>query len=120
MPSLLLCDTTHPTDTIGRELGLPEGLIRDRYGQTPRWMRANTPHVLGSDPHWSDLALCASLEPHGSMLTRMCLHYGGATTLALADLHQELAAGSSASDDLGKAAAGDLYDKLMEARKGTR
>lgn len=117
MPSLLLCDATCPTDSIDSELGLPEGLIRDTRGQPARWMQANTPYLLGHAPHWSDLNIGCSLEPQGTMLTSICLDYGGTTALALADLRQELQQlGREALTGTG-AAAGVTHSRIDRFRR---
>lgn len=112
MPSLLLCDETIPTALLGRQLGLDDDQIRDRFGKVPRWVQADTPYLLGCEHDWGEQDLCAMLEPQGPMLTRMCLDYGPRTTLALADMREEL----KRIGDHARTAAGagaELFDKRM-------
>ena len=92
MPSILLCDRAVHTDWLCRDTGLPEGVIHGREPGWPAMLRPCTPYVLGETLALRDHAILSDLAPHtvANNLTRIGAAHGGDTTLALADMLDDL------------------------------
>ena len=92
MPSILLCDRAVYTDWLCRDTGLPEGVIHGREPGFPNMLRPCTPYVLAQGLGLRDHAILGDLAPPtvAGNLTRLCTAHGGDTTLALADMLDDL------------------------------
>ena len=110
MPSLLLCRNPTATDSLCRDLGIPEDCIRDSRGGQPEVLRSHSPYLLGACHDPGEHAVCSMLQPHGQLLTEMCFDFGASTTLGLADLTGELRRYGVA----GVGAGADLYSERID------
>ncbi|MBU6442133.1 MAG: hypothetical protein KGM87_12975 [Betaproteobacteria bacterium] len=118
MPTLLMCPHRSDLQSLIRFHGVPEGSLLDRWGREPDWLSARVPYLLGSDYGHDELDYCRMLESHGGLLCDMCQDFGGAATVALAELSVDLR--NHAANGLSVAqAAADTYrgrmDRFLEA-----
>lgn len=121
MPSLLLCRNPTASDSLCRDLGIPEGCIRDSRGGELEVLRSHTPYLLGACHDPGEHAVCSMLQPHGQLLTEMCFDFGASTTLGLADLTGELrrygVAGVGAGADLYSGRIDQFVDAVREHQR---
>lgn len=136
MPSLILSSFSHDPRTLSRELGIPEGLIHGRDGDSSQVIRANTPYLLGGRIEPSDWSILENLASWSvaAPLTTLSTTCGGDTTLALAGLIDDLhaiepyalsAAGSAASTFTSRmkrfhSAVGEYESAMIEYRDASR
>ena len=92
MPTLLL--SPHGTDLHSLRMfnDIPDGCLLDRWGREPSSMSARVPYLLGSDYGFDETSYCRALEPSSGVLCDICQDFGGATTVALADIVADLLA----------------------------
>lgn len=113
MPTLLMCPHRSDLQSLIRFHGVAEGSLLDRWGREPEWLSARVPYLLGSDYGHDELDYCRMLEPHGGLLCDMCQDFGGAATVALAELSVDLRNHVLNGLSVAQAAA-DTYRGRME------
>ena len=104
MATLIFSDTTTDPASLCRSLDIPEDLWSGGGMGRQDMVLSHKPYLLGSDRSAQDRNILDQLSPYSvaEPLSAMCQAFGGATTLALAELVDEL----RALDDHGLAAAG--------------
>ena len=108
MPRVLFADSPVHTDLLCRSTGLAPGHFHERRYGSPRLLRPCVPYALGESFSATDDAILADLAPPtvAQTLTSLSHAYGGETTLALAEVLDELQAIRPSVSGYVSAAAG--------------
>lgn len=104
MATLIFSETCTSAAWLCRRLDIPEDLLCGRHFAPETTVLPRTPYLLGSGTTAEERHILHLLSPHAvaEPVADMCRDFGGDTTLALAELVDEL----RALDDYGLAAAG--------------
>ena len=92
MASLIFTDTSIDARSLCRAMELPEELLQSRERGGGGVVMSHTPYLVGTDAGSMDHAIRARLAPYpvARPLTDICVALGSDTTLALAELTDEL------------------------------
>ncbi len=92
MASLIFTDTSIDARSLCRAMELPEELLQSRERGGGGVVMSHTPYLVGTDAGAMDHAIRARLAPYpvARPLTDICVAPGSDTTLALAELTDEL------------------------------
>lgn len=112
MPTLLMCPATADAESLKVFHRVPDGGLRDRWGQEPRVLAPGVPYLLGSDAGFDESLYCTELEPWGSLLCDICQDFGCAATLGLAEISSDLRRYASGEMPWMAAAAGVYEERI--------
>ena len=118
MSHLILSSFSHDARSAARELGVPDDFIQCREQGTARVLHAHTPYLLGSRMEPADWRVLTTLAPWSvaQPLTRLCTTCGCDTTLALAELIDDLQAMEPYSLSAAGAAASAFTSRIDRMR----